>query len=494
MPGVSIQTAVRVGPSAATSVETSQAFFVGKTARGPIGEAKLVTSLAEFEAIYGGYASYSYMHPTVETFFEEGGTRAYIGRVSGSAATTGVRTLDTTAGAGGTAVMTISANGPGDWSQDITVQCVNPGTASGTFIIKIFDGSELLYSTGNCTTVTQAVGRINSSPTASKVVVAADLGAASNLVPHNDASAVALSTGDDDESSVVVADYVTGLNLFLESFGTGVVACPESSHTTVQSGLATHANNYNRIAFLFGAFDDTIAEAKTAGQTLAAADLHAEHVAYFYPWVYAPTSTAGVNRLIPPVGYAAAKRAVAHTQVGAHKPGAGLISVASFVNGVAIDIDKSNGDALDEAYVNAIRIINNTIRVYGARSLSPDTTNFRYITAQDVVNKVVVDANRSLEDLIFSVIDGRNTVFAAVESKLFAILEPLRASGALFEAFDTNGKRVDFGYSVKCDASINPTSQLADGLVKAKVGVRVSSVGDKIEVDIVKSNLTKSVV
>ncbi|NBO56757.1 MAG: hypothetical protein EBU84_19680, partial [Actinobacteria bacterium] len=258
--------------------------------------------------------------------------------------------------------------------------------------------------------------------------------------------------------------------------------------------LATHANTYNRIAFLSGAYDDTIAEAKTAGNTLSASDLHAEHVAYFYPWVYIPTSVAGVNRLIPPVGYAAAKRAVAHTQVGAHKPGAGLISVAQFVNGVATDIDKTNGDALDDSYVNAIRVINNTVRVYGARSLSPDTTNFRYITAQDVVNQVVVEAYRSLEDLIFSVIDGRNTIFSAVESKLFSILEPLRANGALFEAFDVNGKRIDFGYTVKCDPSLNPTTQLADGLIKARVGLRVSSVGDKIEVDIIKSNLTKSVV
>jgi len=47
---------------------------------------------------------------------------------------------------------------------------------------------------------------------------------------------------------------------------------------------------------------------------------------------------------------------------------------------------------------------------------------------------------------------------------------------------------------VKCDSSLNPTTQLADGLIKAKVGMRVSSVGDKIEVDIVKSNLTASVV
>jgi hypothetical protein len=492
MPGVSIQTAVRVGPSAATAVETSQAFFVGKAARGPVDEAKLVTSLADFEAIYGGYASYSYLHPSVETFFEEGGTRAYIARVAGSGNSTGSLTLNE-GGVGGDDVMTITANGPGAWSSDITIETVKPGTATGTFIIKIYDGGTLLYSTGNCSSVAQAVGRINSSASASKLVTATDLQATGSPLPENQA-ATALSAGDDNEETVTAANYVTGLGLFLESYGTGVVMCPESSNTTVQTGLAAHAQNYNRIAFLNGAFDDTIAEAKTAGQTLAAADSNAEHVAYFYPWVYVPTSVSGVNRLIPPVGYAAAKRAVAHTQVGPHKPGAGLISVAAFVNGVATDIDKSNGDALDEAYVNAIRLINNTIRVYGARSVSPDTTNFRYITSQDVVNKVVVDANRSLEDLIFSVIDGRNTVFAAVESKLFAILEPLRASGALFEAFDANGKRVDFGYTVKCDASINPTSQLADGLIKARVGLRVSSVGDRIEVDIIKSNLTKSVV
>ena len=245
---------------------------------------------------------------------------------------------------------------------------------------------------------------------------------------------------------------------------------------------------------MFGAFDDTIAETKTAGFNLSAADANSEHVAYFYPWVYIPTSTNGINRLIPPVGYAAAKRALAHIQTGAHQPGAGLISAARFVNGVATDIDKTNGDALDDAYVNAIRIINNTVRIYGARSMSSDIDNFRYITAQDVVNQVVVEANRSLEDLLFGVIDGRNTVFASVESKLFAILEPLRVRGALFEAFDATGKRIDFGYTVKCDSTLNPTSQLATGLVKARVGLRVSSVGDKIEVDIIKSNLTKSVV
>jgi len=487
MPGVSIQTGVRVGPNAATSVETSQIFIVGKTERGPINTAKLVTSLEEYKAIYGGYVSYSFTQPVVESFFEEGGTRAFICRVCGASPTTGTLALT---GAAAAASFSVTANGPGAWSSGIKVQVINPGTGGGDFIVKIFDNDVLKFSTGNCTTVLQAVGRINSSPVASKIVVAAATGTA---LPSN-LAATALSAGDDNEEVVGNADYVSNLTNFLESYGTGVVMCAETENSTVQTGLANHANAFNRIAFISSSVADTAANAQSDGYALAAANVSTEHVAYFFPWVFVPTSVPGVNRAIPPVGYAAAKRAVAHAQVGAHKPGAGLISIAQFVNGVTVDVDKATGDALDEAYVNAIRVINNTIRIYGARSASSDAVNFRYITAQDVVNQVVVEANRSLEDLLFSVIDGRNTVFAAVEAKLFAILEPLRSNGALFEAFDSNGKRIDFGYTVKCDSSLNPTNQLADGLIKARVGLRVSSVGDKIEVEIIKSNLTKSVV
>jgi hypothetical protein len=85
-------------------------------------------------------------------------------------------------------------------------------------------------------------------------------------------------------------------------------------------------------------------------------------------------------------------------------------------------------------------------------------------------------------------------MMANVESKLVAILEPLRRKGALYEAFNAQGKRLDFGYTVVCNKANNPVTQLATGLVKASVGLRVSSVGDKIEVDIIKSNLTNSVV
>jgi len=63
----------------------------------------------------------------------------------------------------------------------------------------------------------------------------------------------------------------------------------------------------------------------------------------------------------------------------------------------------------------------------------------------------------------------------------------------LYEAFDDEGVQVDPGYTVTVDSTINPATQLATGLVKAAVGVRVSSVADKINITITKSNLTAPV-
>jgi hypothetical protein len=121
--------------------------------------------------------------------------------------------------------------------------------------------------------------------------------------------------------------------------------------------------------------------------------------------------------------------------------------------------------------------------------------NFRYITQQDTVNSIVSAAYISLEDLLFTPIDARGAVFAAVESRLLSICANMRDIGALYPAFNAaTGVQIDPGFTVKCDRTINPVSQLQEGTVKARVGIRVSAIGDKIEIDIVKSNLTASVV
>lgn len=488
MPGVVISTAVRTGPSSPTVRESSQAFFIGLADRGPTDSAVKVASIEEFEDIYGGYVSYAYLHPTVETFFEEGGTQCYIARVAGNAATTGFKNIASTSGS---VAIALEANGPGAWSDDLSVTTA-VGTAASTFTVKLYLGNQLLMNTFNCSSNEIAVGKINSHPVASKYVIAST--GTTTITPVTNLTLSAFSAGDDDRASVVATDYSSGLTLFGDALGTGAVSCPENASPTVYQALITHANTYNRVAILHGASDDTQSEIISMAQTISGTYEHTEHVALYYPWVYVPTTVAGINRLIPADGYVAGKRSAAHNTAGAHVPYAGLLSQAVFVNGVVTDINKANGDLLDDEGVNAIRVIQNTVRIYGARSLSPDTTNFRYITAQDIVNGIVTDGNRTLESVVFSTIDGRNNSFASVEAKLIAVLEAARISGSLYEAFDANGRRIDYGYTVKCDSSLNPVSQLATGLIKARVGVRVSSVGDKIEVNIIKSNLTTSVV
>ena len=600
MPGIQISTAVRTGPANTTIRETSQAFFVGQALRGPVDEALLVTSLEDFELKYGGYMSGSFLHSTVESFFEEGGTRCYISRVTNQTGTATATSLLKNAAASPATAITLTANGPGASANNLRV-AVTDGSVANSKVVSIYDGATLLMSTGSCTTNAQICGKINTHPLVSQLITATDaeLASSSRIVSATGTigtvtaptapatnytatitlvstanltvgqvitatagspgtfgagtmtvvsipstttitvSSTAIFTegsvtnvtgvagtsafyvlpdvfsvryfgpasgslgtaGDDGTTSPGASQYSAALGDFLDAYGAGVVACPESP-ATYTSGvvdaftrdLITHCNAKSRIAIVHAAKATTLStDLGDIAEGIQILD-NAEHIAMYAPWVSAPTGTNGVNRFIPPTGYVAGARSRAHNQIGPHQPGAGIISNARFINGVYASYDSTVGNELDASAVNAIRVINNLVRIYGARSLSLDTANFRYINAQDVVNHVVVEANRTLEDVLFTVIDGRNSVFATVEAKLVSVMEPLRTLGALYEAFDVNGRRIDYGYTVKCDNSLNPLAQLVDGTVTARVGLRVSSIGDSIQVDIIKSNLTTSVV
>lgn len=484
MPGVTITTSVRTGPSSATVRDSSQAFFVGLAQRGPSDAAVLVGSLLEFEETFGIYQSYAYLHPTVQAFFEEGGTQCYVARVVGPAATTASLDLDDSSAA---AAITLTAYGPGDWAHNIDAEVIASGSNRN---IRLYYNDELVYSTGLKSTNAALVNAINNSAVASKYVSA-------SLEGETIVAAVAatpLAGGDDDRDDNTVDTTFTAfsdaLELFLDSYGVGAVSCPETDE--INTALIAHANAYNRMAILHSNSDDTVAEILTAASDLSGED-GAEHGALYYPWVYVPTEVSGVTRLIPPDGYVAGKRALAHNSTGPHQPAAGLLSASRFVSGVAADLNRTDGDSLDEGNVNAIRVIANSVRVYGARSLSTDTENFRFTTAQDVINSIVYEANSSMEDLVFSVVDARGGLFASIEGRLKGICDRMRNLGALYEGFDASGRQVDPGYTVKCDESLNTKAQLAEGTVKAQMGVRVSSIGDKIEVTIVKSNLTSTV-
>src|ERR1043166_6641488 len=85
-PGVYVEE-LSTGPQPIEGVSTSTLGFVGQTERGPTSP-RLVTSFLDYSRLYGGYlpTSQSYLPYAIKGFFDNGGQRAYLSRVTGNGA------------------------------------------------------------------------------------------------------------------------------------------------------------------------------------------------------------------------------------------------------------------------------------------------------------------------------------------------------------------------------------------------------------------------
>ena len=485
MPGIVVNTSVRTGPSTINQSQTASWFVVGFTERGPSNEAKLVTSLSDYESVFGDYVSYGEVHQQVQTFFEEGGAQVYVSRVVGASAAAGVLQVPNTAS--GTA-LTLTAVGQGDWSSNLTTTLTALGSGKN---LKLYLSGDLVYNSGEVATATALVNKITGSAVASKYITATiGTGTFANIT-----SATAFSAGDDNRNGVTDATWFTALDDFGYDFGPGAVSMPglvtSGNISTVHTTILDHCYENHRIAVLSTPSNYTATEAADHAETLGSED-YSEYGGLFWPWVKA-TKEDGTAIVISPEGFVAAKRSIAHNRTGSWAAYAGVVTESRWLTGLNDTVTKTVSNTLDESRVNTLRIINGRVRVYGARSLSSDEDNYRFLNAREMLNFVVAKCETVLEDLVFSPIDGRSALFTRVKGRLISMLEPIRIAGGLYEAFDGTGRRIDYGYTVIVNDAINPLSQLAGGLVKAKVGVRISSIGDQIQVDVTKSNLTASV-
>ena len=90
--GVDTNVSVQAAPSA-QSVPSGRAQFAGVTQKGPIGHPYALTSIRDFERLFGGRAPFSSLYDEVRAYFNLGGAEAFITRVVGPAATNGSVTL-----------------------------------------------------------------------------------------------------------------------------------------------------------------------------------------------------------------------------------------------------------------------------------------------------------------------------------------------------------------------------------------------------------------
>ena len=512
MPGINVSTGVRVGPQGADAAPSSTLFLTGIAERGPINRARMILSVNQFEAIYGGYTSTATLHDSVRTFFEEGGTRVYVARVLGDGSPTPAPATASILGAASAVSFTVTAASPGTWANSSAGPPALDGlkvitaVASSKLSVTITYRGETIFSAGPWGDEVQpngdiksasqfAVEAINGSAALTEYIIA-EAGVDVEVIPT--AATTNLTSGTNGDA-VTAAALVAGLDLFDYDFGPGAVAIPGSSGTTIWDGLRDHAVANRRIALC------AFADGETASGALGDSDFNAyygdtetertegSYMAFFWPWVNVPDGFGG-TRLQSPEAFAAAARAKAIRSNGPWRAGAGNISTARYIAGLAETVTRTTGDTLDAGRINALRVVNGAVQVYGARSVSADETNWRFITYRDTINYIIGLAENALEPLVFRPIDGRGNLFGEVEAILTAVVDPIRAVGGLYEGFDSaTGQPVDPGYSVQASSVNNPTVSLANGVVTADIGVRVSPISDQINVTITKSSLTATV-
>jgi len=119
---------------AITGVATSVAAFIDWFPKGPLDQAVQVNSWADVERIYGGLHVRSEASYALDQFFGNGGSTAWVVRVSNAqapaeAADVGMRRLST---GGAVPVLTLTAREPGAWGNFIRA-IIEPGSVPTTF-------------------------------------------------------------------------------------------------------------------------------------------------------------------------------------------------------------------------------------------------------------------------------------------------------------------------------------------------------------------------
>jgi hypothetical protein len=135
-PGVYVEEFDSAGQPLA-GVSTSTAGFIGLAERGPVeGLPVLVTSFNDFKRTYGSYlsenqfGSYRYLAYSVEQFFVNGGSRAYIMRVAPS---------DAKAASGKNEFVAVKAKNPGAWGNQVEI-VFEPSSKAKTQIFEDLGG------------------------------------------------------------------------------------------------------------------------------------------------------------------------------------------------------------------------------------------------------------------------------------------------------------------------------------------------------------------
>jgi phage tail sheath protein FI len=496
-PGVYVEE-IPTGPRSIDGVSTSTAGFVGETERGPT-RPLLVTSWADYDRCLGGFLDVPslnrdnwYLPYAVRGFFENGGRRLYVARVIGEAAAASSVEL-----AGNPGPTTLVANGKGSWGNNVVVLVKKASAAAVADavspVVQWFRIQLLYYRDGVPSPFvdpTDAAELANPnrrepdafedfddlSPVATEANFApAVINGASWLIEMSDCQGTpdlvpfpGVSLANGTYVPAARDDFLRGLAGLGTIQEVSLVSIPdEIAIPQLGTDLLDHCDAMrDRFAILVVQTDSGDLD-----QVHPLRD--SSYGAIYYPRVRVPAPhLPDGDVLVPPHGHLAGIYARVDLQRGVHKAPANEIVlgiVTSDMSGsrepLSHTLSKAEHDILNPRGVNVIRDFrsnNRDIRVWGARTMSSDST-WKYVNVRRLFIFLEQSIGRGTQWAVFE--PNSEPTWLAIRQSVTNFLRTVWRNGAL------TGATQDEAFFVRCDRSSMTQDDLDNGRLICLIGV-----------------------
>lgn len=255
-----------------------------------------------------------------------------------------------------------------------------------------------------------------------------------------------------------------------------LVSMPGNTDDAVRDKLVAHCRSTgDRFAILDGPGPEPVSDlpaltrikANNNGLMPKPTDL----AAWYFPWIKVfdpvtklqnPQGDGGLA--VPPSGHLAGIYARVDNERGVHKAPANEAILGAL--DVSQPLSKAEQDGLNPTGVNCIRVLNNNILVWGARTIGGNAnTDLKYIN----VRRTLLFLRESIDEGTQWAVFEPNTpaLWQKITRNVSAFLTNVWRAGALF------GNTPQEAFYVKCDAETNPAELRELGQVVTEIGVAI---------------------
>jgi uncharacterized protein len=245
-----------------------------------------------------------------------------------------------------------------------------------------------------------------------------------------------------------------------------LIAAPGQTDDTIRNKLIIHCRTTgDRFAILDG--PETATDLTRLTRIAAEGGVMPQRTdlaAWYFPWLVVKDPLTNQPLAVPPSGHIAGIYARVDNERGVHKAPANEAILG--ISGVSQALSKAEQDKLNPKGVNCIRVLNNNILVWGARTIGgDDNSDLKYIN----VRRTLLFLRESIDEGTQWVVFEPNTpdLWKRIDRNISAFLTNVWRSGALF------GATPEQAFYVKCDAETNPPEERELGRVITEIGVAI---------------------